>query len=46
MNYFEIVVRYARDMPPTTLRLVEMELKEYAEKFTPKPIIRLEKEKL
>jgi len=42
-GYCEIVIRYTKHMPSTSLRLLELELKEIGDSFTPKLPIKLER---
>lgn len=43
-GYCEIVIRYTREMPPTSLIMLKRELKQVGDEFTPKIPIKLEKE--
>ena len=42
IDYCELVIRYGKKMPPTTLIFMEKDLKRYAERFSPPPPVKTE----
>ena len=42
MEYAEIIIRYTKKMPPTTLEFMRRDLVKYAQCFTPKLEVKLE----
>jgi len=42
-EYCEIVIRYGKKMPPTSLEFMKRDLEQYGSKFAPKIKVKLEK---